>query len=74
LVIYGCSMPILLTQFYVIPYQTAMGQLLVDGGVDWSRGEALLALSAAALHVPLGLTAAIVIKRRYSPKPQAVPV
>jgi len=66
LVLYGCVMPVLLIRFYVIPYQTATGQLLADGSIDWWTGEALLALSTAALYIPLGLIAAAVIRRRYA--------
>ena len=66
LVVYGCVMPVLLIRFYVIPYQTATGRLLADGSIDWWTGEALLALSTAALYIPLGLISAAVIRRRYS--------
>jgi sodium/pantothenate symporter len=66
LVLYGCVMPALLIRFYVIPYQTAAGRLLTDGSIDWWTGEALLALSSAALYIPLGLISAAVIRRRYS--------
>ncbi len=66
LVLYGCVMPVLLIRFYVIPYQTAAGRLLTEGSIDWWTGEALLALSSAALYIPLGLISAAVIRRRYS--------
>ncbi|MGK0500686.1 MAG: sodium/pantothenate symporter [Oceanicoccus sp.] len=67
LVVYGCIMPILLIVYYVIPYQAAAGQLLTDGSVDWSRGEALLPFSTAVIYISLGLISARVIWRRYSP-------
>jgi sodium/pantothenate symporter len=66
LVLYGCVMPVLLIRFYVIPYQTGAGRLLTDGSIDWWTGEALLALSSAALYIPLGLISAAVIRRRYA--------
>jgi sodium/pantothenate symporter len=67
LIAYGCAMPVLLIVFYVIPYQTGTGQLLADGTVDWFTGEAILALSSAAVFVPLGILSARVIWHRYSP-------
>jgi Na+/proline symporter len=67
LVIYGCIMPILLIVYYVTPYQTAAGQLLADGSLDWSRGEALLTLSTAVIYISLGMISAKVIWSRYSP-------
>jgi sodium/pantothenate symporter len=67
LVIYGCIMPILLIVYYVMPYQTAAGQLLADGSLDWSRGEALLTLSTAVIYISLGVISAKVIWSRYSP-------
>ncbi len=68
LVVYGCIMPFVLTNYYVIPYQAATGQLLADGSVNWASGEALLTLTFAALYIPLGLISAVVVWRRYSPR------
>ena len=51
LIIYGSTMPILLIQFYVIPYQIGTGEILTDGSVNWATGEAIIALSAFFLHV-----------------------
>lgn len=67
LIVFGCIMPFVMIYNYVIPYQMSSGQLLVDGSIDWSGGEALLALTWAALYIPLGLISATVIWRRYSP-------
>lgn len=67
LIVFGCIMPLLMVNFYIIPYQTSSGQLLTDGSIDWSRGEAILALTWAALYIPLGLISANIIWRRYSP-------
>lgn len=66
-ILYGCVMPVLLINYYVIPYQTGAGRLLPDGSVDWQTAEALIALSSAALYIPLGLISAAVIWRRYKP-------
>jgi sodium/pantothenate symporter len=68
LVVYGCIMPFVLTNYYVIPYQVATGQLLADGSVNWASGEAVLTLTFAALYIPLGLISAVVVWRRYSPR------
>ncbi|MEM9257682.1 MAG: sodium:solute symporter family protein [Pseudomonadota bacterium] len=67
LVLYGCAMPLLLLTYYVYPYQTATGHLLADGGLDWSRGEALLPFTTAAIYIPLGLISARVVWLRYRP-------
>jgi Na+/proline symporter len=71
LVVFGCVMPVIMIVYYVIPYQTGSGTLLADGSVDWLRGEAILALSWAVLHIPLGLVSARVIWRRYHPGARA---
>jgi hypothetical protein len=68
LIIYGSTMPILLIQFYVIPYQIGTGEILSDGSVNWATGEAIIALSAFFLHVPLALMAMKVIWNRYNPQ------
>ena len=67
LVAYGCVMPFLLINYYVLPYQAATGRLATSGGLNLLTGEALLALSSAALYIPLGLVCVYVIRRRYSP-------
>jgi sodium/pantothenate symporter len=54
LVVYGCLMPVLLIVYYVFPYQTGAGLLASDGGINWTRGEAILALGSALLYIPLG--------------------
>jgi len=68
LVAYGCIMPVVLIVYYVIPYQTGAGLLQADGSLDWYQGEVILALSSAALYIPLGLISAHVIWKRYSPE------
>ena len=68
LLAYGCVMPVVLLNYYVLPYQTGAGKLLADGSIDLLSGEAILALGSAALYIPLGLVTGYVIWRRYSPR------
>lgn len=65
LVAYGCIMPFVMHWLYVIPYQRGAGHL-IEGRVDWSRGEALLPLTSTALFIPLGLFALWRIRRDYA--------
>ena len=67
LVVYGALMPALLLHWYVLPYQRGRGIVGADGAIDWSQAEPWFALGPALLFVPLGLIAAAVIWRRYSP-------
>jgi Na+/proline symporter len=67
LVVYGCIMPILMINFYVKPFQTARGELMPDGSINWFAGEAILALSWFIVFVVLGWFAAKVIRGGYSP-------
>lgn len=67
LIVFGCIMPVIMINNYVIPYQTGTGQLLADGSIDWSKGEAILAITWAVLYIPLGVISANIIWRRYSP-------
>ena len=68
LMIYGMTIPFLLLKYYVVPYQIGTGEILADGSVNWNTPEALISLSAFALHVPLALLAMKVICGRYNPK------
>ena len=68
LIAYGTAMPFLLLNYYVIPYQIGTGQILSDGSVNWSTGEARITLAVFFLHVPLALMAMKVIRDRYDPK------
>ncbi|MBT4518985.1 MAG: sodium:solute symporter family protein [Halieaceae bacterium] len=67
LVAYGCIMPLVFINYYVLPYQRGAGQLLADGTINWASGETILALSTAALYIPLGLISVWIIWHRYSP-------
>lgn len=64
---YGCLMPLLLIKYYVIPYQTGVGQLLADGSVDLSTGESIMAILTAPVFIILGLIVAKVVWNRYRP-------
>jgi sodium/pantothenate symporter len=68
LIVYGIAMPLLLLQYYVIPYQIGTGEILPDGRLNWNTAEALISLTAFALHVPLALMAMKVIWDRYDPQ------
>ncbi len=68
LLLYGCLMPVLMINYYVIPYQAATGELLADGSVNWATGEAIIALCTVAVYIPLGLICVYAIRRRYHPK------
>jgi sodium/pantothenate symporter len=68
LIVYGCSMPVLLLKYYVVPYQIGTGEILPDGSVNWSTPEALMSLTFFMLHVPLALMAMKVIWDRYNPR------
>lgn len=67
LIVFGAIMPIVMINYYVIPYQAGAGHLLAGGAIDWSKGEAMLAITWAALYIPLGVISANIIWRRYSP-------
>jgi sodium/pantothenate symporter len=68
LIIYGSGMPLLLLNYYVIPYQIGTGQIHPDGSVNWNTGEALITLTVFLIHVPLALLAMKVIWDRYNPQ------
>lgn len=67
LVLYGCTMPFVMFNYYVIPYQRGTGELLADGSINWQTGEAVFGFSSAALFIPLGLWSAWMIWRSYHP-------
>jgi Na+/proline symporter len=68
LVAYGVLMPVLLLNYYVIPYQIGTGEISADGSVNWNTAEALITLTVFLLHVPLALMAMKVIRDRYDPQ------
>ena len=64
-------MPLLLTNYYVRPYQAATGQLLADGSLNWMTGEMGLMLSWVITWLVLPLYAMRYIRRAYSPSAAA---
>ncbi|MBT8131548.1 MAG: sodium:solute symporter family protein, partial [Gammaproteobacteria bacterium] len=68
LILYGTLMPLWLLNYYVIPYQIGTGEILPDGSVNWSMGEARITLTIFLLHVPLAVMAMKVIWDRYHPQ------
>jgi sodium/pantothenate symporter len=71
LILYGCTMPFLVVNYYIKPYQRGTGEILADGSMNWHAGEAWFSLSSAIVFIPLGILAAIVIWRNYYPKAKA---
>ena len=63
----GLIMPFLMLHYYVRPFQTARGDLMPDGSIDLTTGESFLAISWFFVYVALGLFAARVIRKGYSP-------
>ena len=68
LIVYGCVMPVLLINYYVIPYQMGAGELLANGSVDLTTGESILALMTAPVYIILGLIVGWVVRKRYKPQ------
>ncbi len=72
LIAYGCLIPVLMINFYVLPYQRATGQLLADGSLNWATGEVIISLTTPIIYITLGLIAARVIRHRYGAPPAPV--
>jgi Na+/proline symporter len=68
LILYGCTMPFLVVNYYIKPYQRGTGEILADGSMNWQTGEAWFSLSSAIVFISLGTLAAFVIWRSYNPK------
>jgi len=64
LVAYGALMPFLLLNYYVLPYQRGK-ETTINGAINWEATEAWIAFAPAALFIPLGTLACVVIWRRY---------
>jgi len=67
LVINGLFLPVMLTVYYVIPYQRATGMLSADGSLDWATGEMALMMSWSVIWIGVALFAIRYIRRAYSP-------
>ncbi|MFP6806709.1 MAG: sodium:solute symporter family protein [Pseudomonadales bacterium] len=68
LILYGCTMPFVMVNYYIKPYQHGTGEILSDGSMNWQTGEAWFSLSPAIIFISLGALAATVIWRSYYPK------
>jgi Na+/proline symporter len=68
LLLYGCTMPFLVVNYYIKPYQRGTGEILADGSMNWQTGEAWFSLAPATVFISLGILAAVVIRRSYNPK------
>jgi sodium/pantothenate symporter len=67
LVVNGFLLPVMLTVYYVMPYQRATGALSPDGSLDWATGEMALMLSWSVIWIGVALFAIRYIRRAYSP-------
>lgn len=72
LIAYGCVMPFLLLHFYVEPYQLGAGIIGLGESIDWRHAEPWFVIGPLLIHVPLGVIAWRVIRRRYSPSASMV--
>ena len=72
LIAYGCVMPFLLLHFYVEPYQLGAGIIELGESIDWRHAEPWFVIGPLLIHVPLGVIAWRVIRRRYSPSASMV--
>ena len=67
LIIYGCCMPIMLINYFVIPHQAGTDSLLPNGSVDLGTGEAIMAMLTAPVYITLALLVIRVVLKRYKP-------
>ena len=72
LIAYGCVMPFLLLHFYVEPYQLGAGIIELGESIDWRHAEPWFVIGPLLIHVPLGVIAWRVIRRRYLPRASMV--
>lgn len=73
LIAYGCVMPFLLLHFYVEPYQLGASIIELGESIDWRHAEPWFVIGPLLIHVPLGVIAWWVIRRRYSPSASIAP-
>ncbi|MBT5202539.1 MAG: sodium:solute symporter family protein [Gammaproteobacteria bacterium] len=66
LFLYGCTMPFIVVNYYIKPYQRGSGEILADGSMNWQTGEAWFSLAPAVVFISLGILAAVVIRRSYN--------
>jgi len=63
----GVVLPVLLTVYYVLPYQRATGTLAPGGSLDWATGEMALMVSWSVIWIALGIFAIRYILKAYAP-------
>ena len=61
------ELPVLLTVYYVLPYQRATGTLAPGGSLDWATGEMALMVSWRFIWIALGIFAIRYILKAYAP-------
>ena len=67
LLVNGLLAPVLLTVYYVIPYQRATGALRPDGSPDWATGEMALMASWSVIWITVAVFALAYIHKAYAP-------
>lgn len=67
LLVNGVMAPMLLTLYYVIPYQRATGTLRPDGTLDWATGEMALMMSWSIIWISVAAFAFGYIRKAYAP-------
>ena len=67
LLLNGILAPVLLTLYYVLPYQRATGTLQADGTLDWWTGEMALMMSWSIIWIGVALFAFYYIRNAYTP-------
>ena len=67
LLVNGILAPVLLTLYYVIPYQRATGALRTDGSLDWATGEMALMMSWSVIWIGVAVFAFAYIRKAYAP-------
>ena len=69
---FGISVGIFYATNYVEPFQ-ALNGLLVDGSVDWTRGEAIETIAWAVVFTIFATLAHVTVKRSYAARKAASP-
>jgi hypothetical protein len=67
LLVNGILAPVMLTLYYVIPYQRATGALGPDGSLDWATGEMALMMSWSIIWISVAVFAFAYIRKAYAP-------
>jgi sodium/pantothenate symporter len=67
LLVNGLLAPVLLTLYYVIPYQRATGTLRPGGSLDWATGEMALMMSWSIIWISVAVFALGYIRKAYAP-------